>query len=113
MSIKKILATATIALTLLSGGASLTTTTAHAGTSGFAQPHPYILDYWYYGVQDNGWAYSHYEITASYLGSKSSVTDSFGNVKSRASADYGYDNSGAYKQWYWGTANAHYGWYNL
>lgn len=101
----------TVAAASLLGVGALTSTNASAS---FAQPYPKYLDYWYYGTNSNGWAYSEYYLSAPVrLGSSSSVTDIWGNVKSSAKANYGYANSGAYKQVWWVRADAHYGWYNF
>lgn len=67
----------TVAAASLLGVGALTSTNASAS---FAQPHPKYLDYWYYGTNSNGWAYSEYYLSAPVrLGSSSSVTDIWGN----------------------------------
>lgn len=109
MKIKKI-AMVTVALAALSV-TSLGVTQISADTQ---HPHPTYKDTWNYGVTSNSYAYSDYYLEApTRLGSYSSVTDMFGNIKSSASSNYGWARSGATKSWTWGRANAYYGWYNF
>lgn len=76
-----------------------------------AHPHPKYLDIWNYGVRDeDDWAYSDYWLKApgwTRLGSKSSVTDIWGNVKSSGQSDWNWANAGAYKRAFWIRADAH------
>jgi len=56
-----------------------------------AYPHPDYIDIWNYGIRDSdNWAYSDYWLKANVrLGSSSSVTDIFGNVKDDARKNVG------------------------
>ncbi|MGT2800902.1 bacteriocin, lactococcin 972 family protein [Streptococcus marmotae] len=79
-------------------------------------PHPTYKDTWEYGVTSTNWAYSNYYLEApahTRLGSRATVTDFWGNIKSRAEANYGWAYAGAVKEWTWVQAKAFYGWYNF
>jgi 2-keto-3-deoxy-6-phosphogluconate aldolase len=79
-----------------------------------AYPHPHYKDTWEYGVTKSNYAYSYYYLEAPVrLGSYTSVTDAYGNVKSRARSNYGWARAGAQKQWYLLVANSYYDWYNF
>ena len=88
---------------------------AGGGVSADTQhPHPTYKDTWNYGVTSNGWAYSHYYLEAPIrLGSGSSVTEIWGNVKDYAKSNYGWANSGATKHWSWIQAKSFYSWYEF
>ena len=84
----------------------------HTVSADTLHPHPYYKDTWNFGVTSNGWAYSDYYLEAPVrLGSASSVTDIWGNVKSSARANYGWARSGAQKEWSWVQAKSFYSWY--
>ena len=77
-------------------------------------PHPYYKDTWNFGVTSSGWAYSDYYLEAPVrLGSGSSVTDFWGNIKSSARANYGWARSCAQKRNGGVQAKSFYHWYEF
>ncbi|MDR3156436.1 MAG: bacteriocin, lactococcin 972 family protein [Lactobacillales bacterium] len=101
---------------ILFGNIIISTEIVNAGRH-TAHPHPEYYDIWNYGIRDeDNWAYSDYWLQASgwtRLGSQSSVTDIFGNVKDSGRSDWKWANAGAYKQPWWIRADSHYGWYKF
>lgn len=87
-------------------------TTSRSVAAEVRHPHPTYIDTWEFGITNDGWAYSNYYLEAPVrLGSRASVTDAFGNIKSSAQANYGWARAGAKKQWNWVQAKSYYGWY--
>ncbi|MFD0845337.1 hypothetical protein [Streptococcus saliviloxodontae] len=77
-----------------------------------ANPAPYpIIDEWNYGVDAN-YGYSNYFVKSpNNIGSKSSVTNYWGTVKSSSSQKYGWAMSGSQKSWNDVRLNAHWNYF--
>ena len=79
-----------------------------------ANPAPYpIIDVWSYGVNGN-YGYSNYYVKSpNNIGSKSSVTNYWGTVKSSDSQRYGWASSSSTKSWNDLRLDAHWNYFNF
>ena len=100
------LAASFLSLSFASTASIVSATTAH--------PAPYpIIDVWEYGVSDS-YGYSNYFVKSpDNIGSKSSVTNYWGTVKSYDKKDYGWAYSGAKKSWSDVRLNAYWDYYGF
>ena len=100
-------------LATVSLGFGLTTMTSIVSAE-VAYPAPYpIIDEWNYGVNDN-YSYSNYYVKSpNNIGSKSSITNLWGTVKSSDSQKYGWAMSSSTKSWNDVRLNAHWNYFKF
>ena len=83
-----------------------------SATTAHPAPSP-IIDVWEYGVNDNS-GYSNYFVSSpDNIGSKSSITNLWGTVKSSDSQKYGWAMSSSTKSWNDVRLNAHWNYFKF
>jgi len=85
----------------------------HTVSADTLHPHPYYKDTWNFGVNDN-YGYSNYYVKSpNNIGSKSSITNLWGTVKSSDSQKYGWAMSSSTKSWNDVRLNAHWNYFKF